>query len=86
MNTAVNQRFTAKLAEMHPFKRTQRHSKQAGPSKEARGDLQFYTNNSSWQWDTLEVDLGKVGSRGVMGRYASFWHGGIVNLQSYIRI
>jgi hypothetical protein len=33
---------------------------QAGPSKEARGDLKPYTNNSSNQWYTLEMDLGKI--------------------------
>ena len=61
MNTAVNQRFIAKLAEICPFKRTQRLSKQAGPSKAPTGgDLQPYTNNGSCQWDTLEVDLKKI--------------------------
>ena len=43
------------------FKRV---SKKAGPSKEARGYLQPYTNNSSSQWYTLGVDLEKkVGFR-----------------------
>jgi hypothetical protein len=57
MNTAINQGFTAKLAEMYPFKRTQglEALNQAGPSKEARRDLQPYTNHSSWQWYTLKV-------------------------------
>ena len=32
---------------------------QAGPSKAPRGDLQPYTNNSSSQWYTSEVALGK---------------------------
>ena len=79
MNTAGNQRLTAKLAEIYPFKRTQRLSEQAGPSKEAlRGDLQFYTDSSSWQWYTLDVDLTKVWLRGGQGCAAVVLVGALV--------
>ena len=38
---------------------TRTHS-EAAPSKKARrGDLQPYTDNSSYWWCTLDVDLGK---------------------------
>jgi len=42
MNTAVNQSLTAKLAEMYPFKRTQRLEpilNQAAPSKVPTGGI-----------------------------------------------
>ena len=72
MKTAVNQRFTAKLAEIYLFKRTEAYKHLTKPARLKRhsgGDLQPYTNNSSYQWYPLGVVLTKVAEPSVRRRF-----------------